>query len=104
MPIAIELVRVKGQKDIYGPAILCDHCGERIAKGNEGNYFFDMTEPLTAMTTPMYFVHKKCSGEFSKGKPTIGSAELTLLPVYLRAQLDIDWKKAEEDAGFAANL
>lgn len=90
------VVNDKGQ---HAPQVFCDHCGKRIETAEDGNYEWRGEQLAPGETSDLYLVHKACSYAFEEtsGDPH-RTAELTLLPIRLGNNLEIDWSEANEQA------
>lgn len=81
------------------PQIFCDHCGEQITDAKDGNYQWEYDEQLKPTDGQVYFTHKRCCLAFEHargGRSGWAAMELCCLPVYMAANLRLDWKKAKE--------
>jgi hypothetical protein len=81
----------------HAPQAFCDHCGERIEQARDGNYEWHPGNIEPGDEVEVYLIHKRCTQAFQQatGKhPYTG--ELTVFPVYLGNNLEIDWDEANE--------
>jgi hypothetical protein len=93
MPIKIVV-----RDNLSAPVVFCDHCGKEIARAGDGNYEWQ-GNPENKNPEDVYFTHKKCSDPFRRTKldgATWSSMELSVFPLYLSNNLEIDPKKAQE--------
>ena len=93
-------IRIVARKNLSCPVVFCDHCREEIRTAKDGNYEWQSGE-----ASNVFFTHKGCSNAFRKAYPEIDfSDELTLFPLYLSNNLEIDPKAAQESAERGAQL
>ncbi len=52
--MAIKIVLWKGR---YCPQVFCDYCGERIERGNDGLYEYEVSDDGKPIDGRLYFVH-----------------------------------------------
>lgn len=98
MPIQLQNV-----SDRTRVVVVCDHCQRQITRADDGNYEFATSTPGT-MQMP-YFTHKMCSDPFRATRPGIDqSVELSSFPVFLVANLQLDYAQAVEAARDLAAL
>jgi hypothetical protein len=87
----MSLQIVQGRRTA-NPGIACDHCGQPITNGKDGNYQWRPTDE--GETTTVYFTHKRCCHAFEHLHPgpwcAIGLA--WLLP-FLAHNLAVDVKR-----------
>ena len=99
----IKIVFTEGR---FAPQAFCDHCGERIEKAAEGNYEWHPTGDFEqGEVSEVYLIHKRCTQAFEQAtgrRPYTG--ELTVFPVYLSNNLEIDWDEATEMVARSASL
>jgi hypothetical protein len=81
----------------HAPQAFCDHCGKRIERAKDGNYEWQ-GRILPGQASDLYLIHKACSYAFKEaiGDPHL-TAELTLLPIRLGNNLEIDWDEANAE-------
>lgn len=73
--------------------VVCDHCQQPISRAEDGNCEYMESAP-GAKQAP-FFTHKACSDPFRAVRPDIAlSMELTAFPVYLVANLELDFDDA----------
>lgn len=98
MPIVMQLLR-ENNRDIYGPTVICDQCGEPIEDAKKGNTEFRVNENGAPVDGVIVFLHKACSRAFEDahgGRVHWFFDELTLFPVYLATGLRVNWREARE--------
>lgn len=120
--MAIKLVHVTrhhlDEPDQTRVQVICDYCGEAIKDAGDGMYVWDtkdtdgrlVPEYVEGKPWDFYTIHKgPCDQTFCKEQEWNGfemSMELTVLPVFLAANLglikDEDWKRAKENAAFTS--
>ena len=89
MPLVMQITE-RG----VAPVILCDKCGERIIRAQDGNCVFDGDrEPGTY--SPIILLHKDCD-TFSPEYGYSNSGEMTWLPGLLRANLQMEIGESEQ--------
>ena len=82
--------------------MFCDQCHEEIKTAKDGNYEWNLFDHGAS---DVFFTHKGCSNAFRKAHPEIDFYdELTLFPLYLSNNLEIDPKAAQESAERGAQL
>ena len=93
-------IRIVARKNLSCPVVFCDQCREEIKTAKDGNY-----EWQSGKASDVFFTHKRCSDPFRKVHPEIDfSDELTLFPLYLSNNLEIDSKAAQDLAEREAQL
>ncbi len=113
LKLVVEERHQRGLPDVTRPVFVCDHCGEEIKEAARGLYTW-WVEPGSGQEDgtryDLYTVHKgACDRGFwsSRGvsphnSPGVMTDELTVLPVYLGANIgivtDAGWKQARESA------
>lgn len=96
MPLGI---RIRGPHAC--PVVVCDHCGDVIEDGKDGNYQWQGPSQEGEIAT-MVFTHKACCGPFER---THGQRHgwcaipLDALPVFLLRNLGLTWKQSRSVAG-----
>lgn len=76
------------------PIVTCDHCGDEIARAEQGNYEW---QDLLEAAVPVFFTHKYCSHAFRATHPEVTMhEELQVFPLYLASNLGTDAKAAGE--------
>jgi len=76
-------------------AALCDVCGAWIETAAEGGYAWNQTRDESGAIFPLVLVHKgNCFLTYEAAHPDAMDMELSVLPPYLAASLDVDWDKA----------
>jgi hypothetical protein len=99
-PKGVTMIKiVVNDEGQHAPQAFCDHCGKRIERAEDGNYEWQGGQMTSGNASDLYLVHKACSYAFEEttGKPH-RTAELTLLPIRLGNNLEIDWDEANERA------
>lgn len=91
MPIKIRLDKQHG----HCPIVICDHCQQQITKADEGAYVYNLVEDESGIK----FAHKKvCLDHVQKKLNSDGWMELSVFPIYLARNLEINITGAEEQA------
>ena len=94
MPLQIE---IKGR--LAKPVVVCDHCGQRIAEARQGNSPWPVDGQGHPIESQIYFTHKRCARAWERSRGgTWPWATLCLLPIYLGANLGLDFDKARPGA------
>jgi hypothetical protein len=92
----------------FKPAIVCDHCGQRIDDARMGNYQWQMADHgQCAEDKTIFFTHKGCCRPFEEaqgGRRRWAWAPLSSLPVFLAANLSLSLKDATRSAELMASL
>ena len=100
------LIRGDG-KGRYCPVIVCDHCGQEITDGRDGNYQWQVGRDGEIVNGKIYFTHKECCRSFEQangGRRCWMFTGLECLPVFLVRNLKVDWDRAKKTARFMATL
>jgi len=83
------------------PVIVCDVCHTRITTGTDGNYEWSDDED----TPTVYFSHKACSAQLRITHSDVDMwGPLSALPAYLRMNLKLTWREAEDSAEFMESV
>jgi hypothetical protein len=81
------------------PLILCDQCGERIARAIDGYYLWRYDSRSDFPGFAVYFTHQACEEAFEDANDgDWGMVALDCLFVYLSNNLDLDWQTANRKA------
>ena len=85
------------------PAILCDHCGQRITQGSEGVGTWLGVAASERGDGRLFYTHKRCQPAFTRaqGGGPWEVLDLVLLPAYLAASLELDWDQVRAAAASA---
>ena len=92
MPIKI-MATEHGDK----PIIVCDVCGARIERSDDGAYAWNDQPPIPGRMHDMAFVHKgDCllTYEAEQGASSTSDMPLDVLLPYLAVNLELDWEAA----------
>jgi hypothetical protein len=83
-------------RDLSERGLLESADGKRIDKAKDGNYEWKGQIP-SGDASDLYLIHKACSYAFKQVTgDSLQTAELTLLPIRLGNNLEIDWNAADE--------
>jgi hypothetical protein len=85
------------------PQIFCDHCGQRITNASDGYCAWQLTTFESPVDGRLFYMHKRCHDAFERSHRSGAwqTMELSLLPAYLGASLELDWQLAQTMAGQA---
>lgn len=90
------MIKIVVDQGRYAPQAFCDHCGKRIERAEDGNYEWK-GQLSSGDAGDLYLVHKACSYAFKQATgDSHQAADLTLLPIRLGNNLEIDWDEANE--------
>lgn len=90
------MIKIVVDRGRHAPQAFCDHCGKRIEKAKDGNYEWK-GQISSGDASDLYLIHKACSYAFKQVTgDSLQTAELTLLPIRLGNNLEIDWDEANE--------
>ncbi len=94
MPLIMKVVG-----KVICPVVVCDHCGEDIKTAKEGNYQW------TPESDNLFFTHKTCCRAFEHRVPGVWAyEELSLLPLFLINNLQVDLERAKRTAALKSSL
>lgn len=83
------------------PLVYCDHCQREIRNAADGNYQWLWSDAPARI----YFTHKACCKSFEKRQGGLwGAIPLEILPVFLIRNLGVEWKDAQRQADYLAQL
>lgn len=90
------------------PTVVCDHCGQVIARGEDGNYQWRLIAG-SVTPQPVFFTHKRCCAAFERAQPEQpgwlwAAIPLECFPVYLERTLAIQRQEACEWADMLGTL
>jgi ribosomal protein L24E len=89
---------------------ICDQCGKRIEKAENGNALWgDGPKSSLLNDGQLYFTHKKCNSIFERTHPlpdkyAWGSQGLEVFMTYLQNNLPFDKKTATRRASFLESI
>lgn len=90
------MIKIVVDQGRHAPQAFCDHCDKRIEKAEDGNYEWKR-QPSSGEASDLYLIHKACSYAFKQATGgSLQTAELTLLPIRLGNNLEIDWDETNE--------
>ena len=97
MPIrmVLQIPHNRGEPTIWYPAVVCDHCGERIGDANDGNAEWRPDD----VEGRVFFTHKRCTRGF-RGADQAGWhwQPLSAFAIYLERNMAFDRRRAEQAA------
>lgn len=89
---------IKVRNYLYCPVIVCDYCGAEITDAKNGNYEWRGDENMET-DGEVFFTHKECCYPFETANGGRGrwmTGELQVFPIYLAANIKLDWTHAKE--------
>lgn len=94
-----EINHPRGLPDLHCPQTFCDWCDERIGDAADGHFHWRLDARGQPIEGAIYHVHKRCNRALEASMPGRWLwMPLTILPVQIAANLEIDLTAAAKTA------
>jgi hypothetical protein len=99
-------LRIQDEGGLDRPVVICDLCGAEITDALDGNFQWAFDDEGRLDGGEVYFTHKRCCHAFEQsnggGGACWGAIGLECLPIYLGANLRLNWPAAARTAAWLA--